>query len=134
MANENEPIDEGPRSFARFFEHLAHGEAHVEASEALHELAQVLGEQAAATQSTVKGELKLTIRMAVEKSGIVSVGYDVSTKEPKPQRSAGVFWLSKGGNLLREDPRQSELNFPRDVSAKRDEAKDVGSDSDAKSV
>ena len=131
--DETDKTEEGPRSFSLLLQQVADGDAHAELSQSLHELTLGLAVAARATAGVVKGELMLRLRMTVDEKGVVGVGYEVKIKEPPPTRSSSVFWITKGGNLTPENPRQANL-FPRDVT-KQEEAKDVGTDEqDARSV
>ena len=100
---------EGARSFARFLEKLADGDAHVELSEALHTLGAQLREEAIRVDNRVKGEITLKLAIEVEPNGVVAIRYDVKTKTPEAKRPSSVGWISTGGNLLFENPRQQKL-------------------------
>ena len=116
--------EEGPRSFARFIELLADGEAHCELSETLQKLGIKLQEEAERTCQVAKGEIVLRLRFKVEDNGIAGVGYEIKVKEPEPARPGSVFWLTKGGNLTPENPRQQKLPLI-DVNSRRAPARDV---------
>lgn len=109
-------INEGPRSFAKFLSDLADGAAHAELSTELHGLVKALSDESDRTSRDAKGELTLKLRLSVAPNGTVTVNYDVAAKDPKPARSHGVFWVSPGGNLVNENPKQAKLPL-RDVKA-----------------
>lgn len=135
MATEDEELldDEGPRAFARVIEQLGEGDAHMELSEAMHELVKACITHARATRDVARGKLQLTLSVAVEHKGVAGITYDVKVTEPKPRRSGGVFWVTKGGNLTVENPRQTKLplkevggpDSARDVDDEQEEARSV---------
>lgn len=109
----DEDIDEiereGPRSFGVFLNGLAEGEAMAACSHGLHELVEKLQEESVDQNKELRGELRLTIQLIADPKGYVAVGYDLATKAPKPQRSGSIMWITKGGNLTLENPRQQKL-------------------------
>lgn len=129
---ENEK-SEGPRSFARFIEMVSDGACQSEASAELLKLCNTLREDAAARSATSKGEITLRIGLAVEPSGVVGVAYDVKIKEPPKARPKGVLWLTKGGNLTPQNPRQQTLPL-REVGGTAEPAREVRDDAAAREV
>jgi len=105
----DETNDEGPRSFARFIEQVADGEAQITASAELHELGKALKREASAQNAKVKGKLTLSLSFEADPMGAITVGYDVDMKAPKPKRGGSIFWTTKDGNLSAEHPRQARL-------------------------
>lgn len=124
--DKNEKKEEGARSFSRFIDQLGDGAAHSELSQEVHQLIQKLSHEAKARNTTVRGALTLSLKFASDSLGHVAIVYDVTTKEPKPQRVGDMFFVTKGGNLSKRDERQAELPLVRDVSVKRAAAVDVG--------
>lgn len=124
MTTENTPAEEGPRSFAHFFEQLADGDAHREAGSELHALTKKLLEEARSRGEAIGGTLTLTLKFAADPKGHVAVGYDLVKKEPKPRRSGDVFFTTRGGNLTKSNERQQKLRL-EDVSAPRPAVIDV---------
>lgn len=55
--------EEGARSFVRFFEDLANGQAQMDASEALHELVNELHDEALRTANGVTGDFTLKLKI-----------------------------------------------------------------------
>jgi hypothetical protein len=102
-------INEGPRSATRFLEMVADGDLHAELSDTLHELIDQLANHAITVTSPAKGELAIKLKFSVDKSGVVDVAWDMNAKAPKPARSKGVMWLTKGNNLTAQNPRQQKL-------------------------
>jgi hypothetical protein len=133
----NKPTDdrelEGPRSFTAFINALADGEAEGELSFQLHELAKRMQQEAKARGDKVSGSLSLNIKMVVDTSGHAIVGYDVSTKQPKRKTSGAVFWLTEGGNLSADNPRQAKLPL-REVKGGREPARDITEPKSAREV
>jgi hypothetical protein len=123
---------EGPRSFAVFVRQLADGDAEREASEALHELLESLRKEAEA-QGAAKGILTLKFALTVDAMNQVEIAYDISTKEPTPLRPKAHLWITKGGNIVFENPRQQKLPLrevnvhgeTREVAVKAQEAREV---------
>jgi hypothetical protein len=116
--------EEGPRSFVNFLTTIADGEAERELSYQLHELARRMQEEAHTRGDKVSGSLSLNIKMVVDNLGHAIVGYDVSTKQPKRKTSGAVFWLTAGGNLTPDNPKQQKLNL-RHVDGGRAPARDI---------
>lgn len=108
MAKDEEK-EEGPRSFARVLEQLGSGDALPDINESFHELLVALRTQAMAQQSDVKGKFVLGLGITVDEKGVVGIVYDVKVTEPKPRRPGSVFWITRGGNLTVENPRQVKL-------------------------
>lgn len=108
------PIEEGPRAFARTLELIADGTCHVELSEEQHDLLKKLHSHAMHTQGVAQGEITLKIKYRVEATGVVGLKYDVKVKEPTKLRPNAVMWITPGGNLTPQNPKQPEL-FPREV-------------------
>jgi len=119
--------DEGPRSFTRFLEQVAEGEANGELSRALQKLTVACATHAKLQNDTVGGSLELKLNLSVEPGGIVGVSYSVKTKEPDPKRAGSIFWTTKGGNLSVENPRQQKLPL-REVTADNGETRLVDDD------
>lgn len=130
---EKKPAEEGPRSFTVFMRDLSDGEAEGELSYQLHELCKRMQEEAAARNDKVKGKLALTVSLQAEPSGIVGVSYAVDVKAPKRRTSPAVFWLTRGGNLTGQNPKQQKLPL-REVAAPPAEARDVDAPSSAREV
>lgn len=101
--------NEGPRSFARFLEHIADGQAQLELSAELHKLLLRLREEANARNSEVGGTLDLKLSIKVAPNGIAAIAYGIKRKEPDPKRPGSVMWLTEGGNLSATNPKQPSL-------------------------
>ena len=116
--DEEKLIEEGPRSFARFLEQVADGQAQLDLSDELYRLCLRLREEALAQTSAVTGELDLKLTIRVEPTGIVAIAYGIKRKEPAPKRPGSIMWLTEGGNLTPQNPRQQTLPLV-DVKAER---------------
>lgn len=116
--------DEGARSATRFIEAVADGQCAADLSHALHKLGLQLKQQAGAGAAKCSGELALKLKFNVEASGIVGVAYEINAKEPKSRTQGSVFWLTKGGNLSQENPRQTSLPGIREVK-RSDDVRDI---------
>ena len=100
---------EGPRGFAVLVQQIDDGELHAELSAEIKRLSGDLSEHAEKTGATAKGAITLTLSLSAKANGTVSVEADVKTKSPKAKRPGSTFWITKGGNLSAENPRQARL-------------------------
>ena len=116
---------EGPRSFSVFLGRLAQGEAHSELSVHLHELAKKLEYEAAVQNKKVSGELTFKLKLTAEPNGVVAAAYECNRKEPAPNRPGSIFWVSQGGNLTEQNPRQQNLPL-HEVPGGEPEMRDIG--------
>ena len=121
-----EKTEEGPRSFARFFENVGDGDFHRDASDGLYDLGNAIQDQALRTESKVKGKMVITIDMSCDARGVVGVNVDVAVKKPKAKRAAAQAWITKHGNVVFENPRQLKMNL-REVGARLDILEDGAS-------
>ena len=111
MAHDEDDLDpttEGARSFARFIEFACSGAVHADASQELHEM---LGKLRARAQRNngAKGSITLTINIALDDADQAQLTYSVKSKVPEPSRRKGAAWLTRGGNLTPDNPRQRSL-------------------------
>lgn len=100
--------EEGARSYAVLLSSLEDGQLLVDLSTKLHELNNKLA-LAAENVGKAKGELTLKLKLSADAGGTVQVDGEILCKEPKPGRARSVLWLSKGNNLVSENPRQTKL-------------------------
>lgn len=117
--------EEGPRCFVEFLRNVGYGDALRDLSDELHTLNNAMQDQALALNKRVTGELTLKLKFSQDERGVAGVAYEVVRKDPKKKTSESVFFVTKGGNLQIENPRQQKMPF-RDVSAP--EAQDVDFD------
>lgn len=103
-----QPQQEGPRSFTRWLERLGDGQANHDMSRAVFELGGVLRAQSL-ERGEAKGEITLRLKFKVDAYQQVITSYAIAVKEPEPARPSSMFWLTKGGNLGTENPRQTSL-------------------------
>lgn len=101
--------EEGVRSAAVLLAQVDDGALNAEFSERLHETVQKLYEHAVETAKDAKGRVSLTLDLAVSEKGFVGLRGTVETKIPKRKASLSHFWISPGGNLTVENPRQQKL-------------------------
>lgn len=108
---EREPVDtrEGPRSFARFFEQVADGDFHRDASKRLFELSNALRDEAIRVDGKVKGKMTIVVDVSVDERGQVGFNCDSAIKIPKPKRTTAQAWITASGNLTLEHPTQIKL-------------------------
>lgn len=117
---------EGPRSFTRFLEGLADGEAAYELSEKFYQLGSRLRDEALARNGKVKGELSFKIGVSIDARGQVGLTYAADVKMPKAQKVESIAWITKGGNVTFDHPRQgklplAEVKAPRQVELEDDD-------------
>lgn len=110
---------EGPRSAARFIEQLNYGECHTELSDKLFELGRQIRKLQIDRGGKLKGELVLSLKFATDGDGPCIVTYDVKSKPPATPKTGSVFWITRAGNMTREDPKQQSLPGIREVELKR---------------
>ena len=128
-----EDVTEGPRGFAVLLQQVDEGQLHTDASKELHRVTKELLEWARTYQRDAKGSLTLTIGLNVDPSGVVDVVGDIKAKVPAPRRQRSTMWITKGGNLSAENPRQQKLPL-REVPAATTTPRDVADDRAARSV
>ncbi len=88
---------------------LADGDANREASEELHKLIETLQKDADLRNAVSKGRMVIKIAASVDPRGVVTFGWDIERREPKPPRTGGVMWIGKDGQLTPQNPRQEKL-------------------------
>jgi hypothetical protein len=108
--------DEGARSFGVFLHELADGDAESELSVEMRDLVTELTGHAINTGQDATGAITLKIQFKVTPRRECSSGYTIDTKKPKPKRAGSTFYVTKGGNLTVEHPRQARLPL-REVPA-----------------
>jgi hypothetical protein len=108
-------VAEGPVSFAIILHKLEDGQLLIDLTQKTHELTSKMAVTAEAV-GMASGEIVLRLRLDLEKGGTVGIRSDIQVKEPKLERAKTVMWLSKGRNLVSENPRQQGM-FPREVMA-----------------
>jgi hypothetical protein len=106
-----EPKDtrEGPRSFTRFFDDIGEGDFQRDAAEKLFELVSALRDEAIYCNGKVKGKFALTLDFSIDPRGVVAVDCDSKIKKPTRKRAPAQAWITAGGNLTLEHPRQLKL-------------------------
>lgn len=102
------PSTEGARSFARVVEFACSGAMHADASEEFH---QFLGKlkKLAQRNNGAKGTFTLTLNVALDEADQAQLHYSLKSKVPETKRRNGAAWLTRGGNLTPDNPRQREL-------------------------
>lgn len=100
------------RPFPDTLRQIRYGALQDELTDALNTLVN----ECAATCKT--GELVLKIKLKPNPAGQIEVLDDLTVKAPKPVRGTSIFFATPEGNLLREDPRQQQLEGLRTVAEK----------------
>lgn len=121
-----EERSEGARSFARALEGVADGKMIGEASEEfwallreVHAMAKSRGQDGEAA-----GSFTMVLKVSANAKGEAEIGYDLASKKPKKKRLTAVAWITKGGNLTFEVPRQLGLPHVRQVETTGDSLAD----------
>jgi hypothetical protein len=92
------------KPFAAFVQEQRGGGLHGELSDALSELVLAVSEHRKA------GTLALTVKITPNNDGVtVTVTDKIKLTVPEGERGAAIFFADENGNLLRRDPRQTEL-------------------------
>lgn len=105
----NDTKDEAPRGFAVLLGQIDDGALHAEISEVVQEVAKTLTAGVDNFGVDQKGSVTLTLKLKARKDGTILIEGDVKKKVPELRRGTGLFWLSPGGNLSPENPRQQKL-------------------------
>lgn len=138
MSTEDEELEEhteeGPRSFAHQIATMCNGETNIEASQELHDLLLALRAEALARRKKVKGEFKLVFAIEVNDDDVVTISPSIKSKAPEPRRSGSIWWLTPGGNLTPENPRQAVLPGIREVPRPAVREVDINTNSETKGV
>lgn len=115
--------DEMPRSAAVILHELGDGSTLAELSAEIQRTVLACERYALDMGSAGKGKVVLTLDMRVEKNGTCAVRASVAAKVPRAVAPPAAMWVTKGGNLSPENPRQAGLPF-RDVN-QRAEAREI---------
>ncbi|WP_232629132.1 hypothetical protein [Methylobacterium sp. Leaf118] len=84
--------------------------------DAYDELTLQLGEVVQAVMQTGKaGSLNLSLKIAANGPGSVTITDEIKVKVPEAARPKTMFFATESGSLMRNNPRQHEMNL-RDVS------------------
>jgi len=78
------------------------------------ELTAKLAEVVAAVTETRKiGEISIKLKIKPNGDGSVIIADEIKAKVPEPPRGDSVFFVTSGGSLVRQDPRQQDLPLRR---------------------
>lgn len=72
------------------------------------------------------GELKLSIKLKPGKGGQIEVFDDIVVKAPKEERGSSIMFATPENNLIREDPRQMQIDGLRSVDMETGELRRIG--------
>ena len=109
MGTSKQSEEEGARSFCRTLEQIDDGQGVIDMSVELQVLLTNLLKHARNTNQDAKGSYTLKLQFNVEPNSIVNVGYEVGVKTPKRKTGKTTVWVTNGGNLVAENPRQQKL-------------------------
>jgi hypothetical protein len=101
------PKEEGPRGFGPFLSKLDEGQLIERLADELKDVTVAL-DRHAQSHGKAKGTLSLTLSITIE-NGIATIIPAVATKLPKVPQGQSVMWITPGGNLTPENPRQQKL-------------------------
>lgn len=135
MAEEKSTKTEGPRSFANLIAELTDdegGSLNTVVSTELHELTRDLHAESRLRDAKVKGEFTLTLTFVVHK-GKATITPDVKVKRPKRRRRDFDTWVTAGGNITTEVPRQLKMPL-QGIAGGRASDNDTAAPSAAKDV
>lgn len=63
----------------------------------------------AVTQTRKIGELSIKLKIKPNGEGSVIIADEIKAKIPEPPRGESIFFVTSGGALVRQDPRQADL-------------------------
>lgn len=108
---------EGARSFARALEGIAEGKMIGEASEEFWALLREVSFMAKSRgqDGEAAGSMTLVLKVLANAKGEAEIAYDITTKKPKKKRLTAVAWITRGGNLTFDVPKQLGLPHVREV-------------------
>lgn len=100
------------RPFADFLREQAKGKSHAELSENLQTVVN------AVKDTGKKGTLvyKVSIEPMKGDNAALVVTDEITVRLPEHDRQSSLFFADREGNLVRNDPNQTEFNFLRDAS------------------
>lgn len=95
------------RPFADVLRELGGGNTYDELTARLAEVVDAV----AATRKV--GEISIKLKVKPNGEAGVIVADEIKTKVPEPARGETVFFVTSGGSLVRQDPRQQDLPLRR---------------------
>lgn len=107
------------RSFADVLRDLSGGATYEKLSLDLADVVQAVNE----TQKG--GTITLTLAIAANGPGSVTIAESVKTKVPEPAKGKTLFYATTTGHLSRNDPRQTEMKL-REVEGDKSPLREVG--------
>jgi hypothetical protein len=99
---------------------MRYGTLNEDLTEALHELVQKCD------STGKKGELTLKLTLKPGKGGQIEIIDDITIKAPKEEKATSIMFATVEGNLIREDPRQLQIEGLRTVDMETGELRKVG--------
>ncbi len=100
------------RPFADVIRELGGGATYDELTARLAEVV------AAVTETRKVGELSIRLKIKPNGEAGVIVADEIKAKVPEPPRGDTVFFVTSGGSLVRQDPRQQDLPLRTVAAAK----------------
>lgn len=99
---------------------LRYGTLNEDLTKALHELV------VKCDATGKKGELTLKLTLKPGKGGQIEIIDDITVKAPKEEKATSIMFATVEGNLMREDPRQLQIEGLRTVDMETGELRKVG--------
>lgn len=124
----SEEPKEGVRSFTRMLDHIGYGQAQIDLSQELHTVVGQLLDHSQRHDVPVKGKMKVTLDLEVEPHGELRITVGSSHTVSKPKSHGSTAWLSDGGNVTFENPRQTSLPLTEVIDKTTGEVHDVNQD------
>jgi len=100
------------RPFADILRELGGGNTYDELTARLAEVVD------AVTQTHKMGEISIKLKVKPNGDSGVIVADEIKSKVPEPPRGDTVFFVTAGGSLVRQDPRQQDLPLRSVAGAK----------------
>jgi len=109
--------------FSQQISHMAKGTLDAELTSELAKLVKAINDHGK------KGTISLTLTLKPEvvngEVTMINISPDVKVSKPQPQRMSSRMWPTYDGDLLRNDPDQSELDLKTVATEPKEEAKQL---------
>lgn len=124
-ADEEERPDEGVRSFTRVLDQVNHGHATLDLSQEMHTVVNLLRAQAERHDALVKGKMTVKLDLEVSPHGELRIAVQSTSSVSKPKAHGSTAWLTPGGNVTFEHPRQQSLPLTEVINPATGEITDI---------
>ncbi len=112
------PIEKTPPAFETLCNAAEDGRLLDELNERTRELVAVMRNEQSARGGKPKASLTLAFSFQLDQHGMMEVTANVTTKEPKAERSRSIFYALQDNTLSPNNPKQivMDLGTPREVA------------------